>query len=232
MFCNQCIFCCSFMMELQLQTHAVTHGHLHTYTQTLMVSVAGVWSHTRTKSLWYWRSALATTRFLMAVFTCNIPSPKKLHLEAMWLASRIQVQFLAEQKHSERHSAHITGSVALLYWAAHLGQFQVWAGNTYLKVTGRWCYCISYQVSDQEYQRLLNQTRFVIEIMGLLYWQCERVSVSPHENSFFFFLVSVTEASAGVMRNVKGAVLGSLQTHFVSSISGAGQKEHRNQSWR
>lgn len=27
-------------------------------------------------------------------------------------------------------------------------------------------------------------------------------------------------------------VLGSLQTHFVSSIGGARQKEYRNQSWR
>lgn len=30
----------------------------------------------------------------------------------------------------------------------------------------------------------------------------------------------------------EGAVLGSLQAHFVSSIGGARQKEHRNQSSR
>lgn len=30
----------------------------------------------------------------------------------------------------------------------------------------------------------------------------------------------------------EGAVLGSIQTHFVSSIGGARQKHHRNQSWR
>lgn len=76
---------------------------------------------------------------------------------------------------------------------------------------------------------------FLIHMMSLLYEKkYNKVDV------YIFLCVSLCESSSPYFSHScdcsdekrEGAVLGSLQTHFVSSIGGARQKEHRNQSRR
>lgn len=99
--------------------------------------------------------------YLMAnLFTGNIPSPIKSSCFKL-LLDRPSVKLWWSACRAEllrgRHSAHITGSAALLYYVAHQGKLQVLAQNTTLKVTGRGYCCFYCQVPDKNGELLYTE---------------------------------------------------------------------------
>lgn len=70
-----------------------------------------------------------------------------------------------------------------------------------------------------------------MKIFTLLCFKRSQLQMFSWKPILFFFILSDCSFQTGDEKR-EGAVLGSLQAHFVSSIGGARQKEHRNQSSR